>query len=102
MVSEHRTMPPNVVGSRVPPLPLEEVADHELHECREEHGDFTFYGVLSVAYSAPPPPRPPTSIVALLVPLVAPPVPPSATPLMPPIVLATPFQLNPDLGAFMA
>ncbi|KAF2297016.1 hypothetical protein GH714_014705 [Hevea brasiliensis] len=101
----------------VPPLPPEEVADHdELHECGDEHGDSASHGIVSGAYMAPAPPNPPAPtvappvpptvtlpvppIVTPLIPLVAPPVPLAAPCLIPPIVSAAPFQLSLDLGAF--
>ncbi|KAF2308029.1 hypothetical protein GH714_034582 [Hevea brasiliensis] len=79
----------------VPPSPPEEVADHdELHDGGDEHGDSASHGVSS-AYVAPPLSHPPA-------PTIAPPVPPLATPFIPPIVPTASFQLNPDLGAFVA
>ncbi|XP_043805308.1 uncharacterized protein LOC110608243 [Manihot esculenta] len=63
----------------VTPPPLEGVADHELSESREGHGD-------SVSHA----------------PAVAPPVAPAAPPFVPPVALAHPFQINADLGAFVA
>ncbi|KAF2317309.1 hypothetical protein GH714_020009 [Hevea brasiliensis] len=75
----------------------------------DKQGDFASHGIVSGAYVAPaqshplaPTVAPPIPIVAPPIPPVAPLVPPIAIPLIPPIVLAAPFQLNPDLGAFMA
>ncbi|KAF2294417.1 hypothetical protein GH714_011233 [Hevea brasiliensis] len=144
VASEHRTMAPKTAASRghcvnrghgirrirlsdvgrphrdpaVPPLPLEEVADHdELHEGRDENGDSASHGIVSGAYVALAPPHPLAPIVAPPIPpiasppipLVAPPVPPTVrlvplvvTTLIPPTVPAVPFQLNPNLGAFIA
>ncbi|KAF2294415.1 hypothetical protein GH714_011131 [Hevea brasiliensis] len=102
----------------VPLLPLEEVADHdELHKGRDEHSDSASHGIVSGVYVAPTPPHPPVPTIAPPVPptvappipLVAPPIPPT-TPPVPPVVTTLilsivptiPFQLNPDLGAFVA
>ncbi|KAJ9175146.1 hypothetical protein P3X46_013727 [Hevea brasiliensis] len=102
----------------VPLLPLEEVADHdELHKGRDEHSDSASHGIVSGVYVAPTPPHPPVPTIAPPVPptvappipLVAPPIPPTAPPVPPvvttlilSIVPTIPFQMNPDLGAFVA
>ncbi|KAG8651668.1 hypothetical protein MANES_06G011625v8 [Manihot esculenta] len=78
----------------VTPPPLEGVADHDLSESREGQGDSVSHGVESGAYSTAP------SFPSALA--VAPPVAPAAPPFVPPVAPAHPFQINADLGAFVA
>ncbi|KAG8644804.1 hypothetical protein MANES_10G004214v8 [Manihot esculenta] len=78
----------------VAPPPLEGMADHELSESREGHGEFVSHGVESGAYPTTPSPS--------SAPAVAPPVAPAAPPFVPPVAPAHPFQINADLGAFVA
>ncbi|KAG8639093.1 uncharacterized protein LOC122721184 [Manihot esculenta] len=78
----------------VAPPPLEGVADLELSESREGHGESVSHGVESRAYPTTPSPS--------SAPAVAPPVAPAVPPFVPPVAPAHPFQINADLGAFVA
>ncbi|KAJ9173409.1 hypothetical protein P3X46_016547 [Hevea brasiliensis] len=86
------------------PPPPEEVADQELPEGGDEHDVTVSHNVVSGAYpAAPPPPVPLVATVALPVPPAgAPPIAPTDAPPIPPEALAISFQLNTDLGAFVA
>ncbi|XP_043805245.1 uncharacterized protein LOC122721475 [Manihot esculenta] len=78
----------------VTPPPLDRMADHVLLGSGEGHGDSASHGVESRTYPAAP------SFPSA--PAVAPPVAPAAPPLVPPVAPANPFQINADLGAFVA
>ncbi|KAF2319819.1 hypothetical protein GH714_019390 [Hevea brasiliensis] len=87
------------------PPPPEEVADQELPEGRDEHDVTISHDVVSGAYStaAPSPPVPPVATVAPPVtPVGTPPIAPTDAPPIPLEAPAIPFQLNIDLGAFVA
>ncbi|KAF2305873.1 hypothetical protein GH714_008522 [Hevea brasiliensis] len=86
------------------PPPLEEVADQELPEGGDEHDVTVSHDVVSGAYPAAPPLLvPPVTIVAPPVPPAgAPPIAPTDAPPIPPEASAIPFQLNIDIGAFVA
>ncbi|KAG8651675.1 hypothetical protein MANES_06G012225v8 [Manihot esculenta] len=78
----------------VTPPPLDRMADHVLLESGEGHGDSASHGVESRTYPAAP------SFPSA--PAVAPPVASAAPPLVPPVAPVNPFQINADLGAFVA
>ncbi|KAF2322632.1 hypothetical protein GH714_025491 [Hevea brasiliensis] len=95
--------------SRFHGTPLKEVADLVSLKGGDTHDESASHGVLSGAYLvAPLPPSPAPTITPPIppatphVPPLAPLIPPTTASPIPSVVLAIPFQLNPNLGAFVA